>query len=238
MNSSAVELSPRGHLLRCFSHRGVHWAHQLEVVAVGVRKSRDHHSTVLGRVVGLLDDGRAFPFELRELTLHVGRLEVPNHAARLAVLSFDLAVRSEADPAFAELPTEVRVVFEGRLAEELRVVLLEPVGVLGADENSAEFHGSPPCPRDVFRSLVLREAAVFASSAAQSSGLPTLGAGRARAAASWVFADVVVGTIARRTPRPSHRWRPYLTQRWRRHDCELIGGRHAKVWCTSRPWPT
>src|SRR5437588_12180334 len=148
--SSTVQLSLRGHLLRCLHHCGVHWAHQLEVVAVRVREGRDQHSTVLGRVVGLLDDGRASSLELRELTLHVGRLEVPDHAAGLAVLSFDFAVWAEADAAFAELPTEVRAVLEGRLAEELRVVLLEPVRVLGADENSAEFHGSPPLSKTYF----------------------------------------------------------------------------------------
>src|SRR5207247_4502130 len=122
--------------------RDAHRSHELEVVVVRIGERRDP-ALVLSGVIRLTDDACSSLAQPLELALHVLRFEVPDDAARLAVLSLDLIVRPERDPALLELPAEVAAVFPGRLAEQLRVIRLEALRILGADQYATELHFTP-----------------------------------------------------------------------------------------------
>src|SRR5881409_1839705 len=72
--------------------RDAHRARELEVVVVRIGERRDP-AFVLSRVIRLADHGGSGLAQPLELALDVFRLEVPDDAARLAVLSLDLVVR-------------------------------------------------------------------------------------------------------------------------------------------------
>src|SRR5437870_1262703 len=76
--------------------RRAHRAHELEIVVVGIGERGDPARAV-AHLVGLADHRRAGRLEPLELTLHVGRLEPPDHAARLLIRALDLIVGSERD---------------------------------------------------------------------------------------------------------------------------------------------
>src|SRR5438445_8942038 len=54
-------------------------------------------------------------------------------------------MRPEGDHRLAELPTEITPVLKRRLAEDLRVVVLERARVFRSDQQSLEFHALPLC---------------------------------------------------------------------------------------------
>src|SRR5439155_20182632 len=108
---------------------------------VGIRGRDD---PTAAHLVRLTDHGRTRRLEARELALHIGRLQPPDHATRLLVLALDLIVSAERDARVAELPTEIAAVLPPWLAEELRVIRLELRGIVRSDQHTVELHRPSP----------------------------------------------------------------------------------------------
>ena len=101
-------------------HRcGIERRHELEVVAVGIFECRDPGGREAFHLEGIRlgHDDRAGGLEAVEVTLDVGRRDVPDQAARCGVPAVDLGMRPDSDEAGADRPAAVGVVGHRGLAE-------------------------------------------------------------------------------------------------------------------------
>src|SRR5262245_53070498 len=120
----------------------LHRAHDLEVVAVGIRERGDLALWVLSGVVRRHHHGRAGRLEPFELARDVGRLHVPDDPTGRRVLALDLIVRADGEPAGADLPALEVASLPPGLVEQLGVVVGEPLRILRADQDAVEVHAS------------------------------------------------------------------------------------------------
>src|SRR5207237_10007030 len=121
----------------------LHRAHELEVVVVGIGEGRDPIWRLLSDVVWLANDFGACSPELLKVPLYVDALDVEDEPAWRRVLALDLVVGAHRYPSASDLPAVIAPLRHGRLADDLRVVMDEPLGVLPSD------HGARHVPRYV-----------------------------------------------------------------------------------------
>src|SRR5919197_1884261 len=118
----------------------LHRAHELEVVVVGVGEGRDPVGRLLSDVVWLANDFGACSPELLKVPLYVLALDVEDEPARRRVLALYLVVGADRYPSAADLPAVIAPLRHGGVAEDLRVVIDEPLGILRSDHDAVEVH--------------------------------------------------------------------------------------------------
>src|SRR5438309_11916744 len=118
----------------------LHRAHELEVVVVGIGEGRDPIWRLLSDVVWLANDFGPCRPELLNVPLYVLALDVEDEPARRRVLALDLVVGADRYPSAADLPAVIATLRHGGLAEDLRVVIDEPLGILRSDHDAVEVH--------------------------------------------------------------------------------------------------
>src|SRR5207302_2776793 len=91
-------------------------------------------------VVWLANDFGACSPELLKVPLYVLALDVEDEPAWRRVLALDLVVGADRYPSASDLPAVIAPLRHGGLAEDLCVVIGEPLGILRSDHDAVEVH--------------------------------------------------------------------------------------------------
>src|SRR5438270_160344 len=78
--------------------------------------------------------------ELLKVPLDVLALDVEDEPAWRRVLALDLVVGADRYPSAADLPAVIAPLRHGGLAEDLRVVIDQPLGIFRSDHDAVEVH--------------------------------------------------------------------------------------------------